>query len=90
MSISTTKMRILILDSLPETSDRNPMPCCKLAKKIALKERIINDEYISYAFLSADFRDTFQNVLQNLNEQKIVQLIPSDGPEPWSGYVYLQ
>ena len=89
MEISTAEMQILILDSLNGTSKNNPMPCSELIRKIASKERIIKDKYISYACLSANFRDAFKNALDNLVSEQKVQIVRSDGPEPWSGYVFL-
>lgn len=90
MFIPATKMQTLILDSLKETPENNPMPCSELARIITFKEKIIKDVYISYACLPADFRDSFQKALQYLISQQKVQFLPSNGSEPWSGYVCLQ
>ena len=89
MEISTAEMQTFVLDSLNGTSKKNPMPCSELVRKIAFKERIINDEYKSYACLPADFRDSFQKALQTLIVQQKVTFVRSDGPELWSGYVFL-
>ena len=89
MDISIAEMQTLILDTLNGTSEENTMPCTKLALTIAFNKKLISDTNISYAFLSHIFRDTFLNALENLLSIKKVQTVPSSGPNPWSGYVFL-